>query len=318
MEIEMRLSKGGAKLLSLAIFLIALSFYGWSLWSYRTQLQEFTIDTSSIIVLVVSSLLAAIMVMIGGVIWFFLLRDYKVPVYPVAAITVFSVAQFGKYLPGNVGHYFGRVVLARNIGISLSITLSTMVIEMLWGMCVGIGLTLLSLTFFVEGRSLGPYQNIAPVTLGLSTAFLLVTPWLGVGFLNRCFPRLANRLSGGGPMISPRLHTALLVAALFLVSFAIMGLILKLQAQWLFGVTSSSMYELTCLFAAAWLAGYVVPGAPGGLGVREAVIVLLFSPVLGAGAAVGLGVTLRVTTILGDAMAFAIGVLGNKVINSWN
>jgi hypothetical protein len=87
-----------------------------------------------------------------------------------------------------------------------------------------------------------------------------------------------------------------------------MGLMLKLQAQWFFGVTEGSVFELTCLFAVAWLAGYVVPGAPGGLGVREAMMVLLLSPILGAGTAVGLGVTLRVTTTVGDAVAFLIGL----------
>jgi len=34
--------------------------------------------------------------------------------------------------------------------------------------------------------------------------------------------------------------------------------------------------------------------------------------VLGAGAAVGLGVTLRITTTLGDAVAFLLGVAAKK------
>jgi uncharacterized membrane protein YbhN (UPF0104 family) len=68
------------------------------------------------------------------------------------------------------------------------------------------------------------------------------------------------------------------------------------------------------LFAIAWIAGYLVPGAPGGLGVREAMMVMVLSPVLGAGAAVGLSLTLRLTTTLGDAVAFGLGIIGRKYL----
>ena len=88
-----------------------------------------------------------------------------------------------------------------------------------------------------------------------------------------------------------------------------MGLTLKLQARWLFRVGDGSVMELTCLFAVAWVAGYLTPGAPGGLGVREAMMVLLLSPVVGSGAAVGLGITMRITTTLGDAVAFFVGLI---------
>lgn len=41
-------------------------------------------------------------------------------------------------------------------------------------------------------------------------------------------------------------------------------------------------------------------------------MVLLLSPALGVGAAVGLGATLRATTMMGDAVAFALGLLVRK------
>jgi uncharacterized membrane protein YbhN (UPF0104 family) len=92
-------------------------------------------------------------------------------------------------------------------------------------------------------------------------------------------------------------------------------LILKLQAQFLFGVTNGSVLALTCLFSLAWVAGYLTPGAPGGLGIREAMMVLLLPPVVGTGAAVGLGITLRIATTVGDATAFLIGLAMRRRFN---
>jgi len=246
---------------------------------------------------------------VGTTIWHLLLCDHGTPTSWRQAQIIFAIAQFGKYLPGNVGQHVGRVVMAREIGIPVPITLNTMLVEMLWGAGIAAGLAVLSLILFVDGQALGLQLQLGPVQLGLGVALLLFMPWLGIGFLNRYLPGLAKRLSGGGVIAAPRLRTALAVAVLFLLCFVVMGVILKLQAQWFFGVTGSSVFELTCLFAIAWLAGYLVPGAPGGLGVREAMMVLVLSPVLGAGAAVGLGVTLRVTTTVGDAGAFLLGLL---------
>jgi len=245
---------------------------------------------------------------IVGSIWHLLLRDHGLSTSWRQSQTIFAIAQFGKYLPGNVGHHVGRVFMAREVGIPVPITVNTMLVEMFWGVGIAAGLTLLSLLLFVDNRALDLQWLLGPVRLGFSVALLLFLPWLGIGFLNRYLPGLVKRLTGEDAIVAPRLGTALAVAILFLLCFLMMGLMLKLQAQWFFGVTEGSVFELTCLFAVAWLAGYVVPGAPGGLGVREAMMVLLLSPILGAGTAVGLGVTLRVTTTVGDAVAFLIGL----------
>ena len=51
-----------------------------------------------------------------------------------------------------------------------------------------------------------------------------------------------------------------------------------------------------------------MPGAPGGLGVREAVLLAAFGPIYGSGVAVGLTLCLRLVTTLGDAALFVGGL----------
>lgn len=301
-----------AKYFAAAIVLLCGGFFLLHAAHNFDKIPKLNWNLSSVTIALLSIMLLVLDIGIVGAIWHVLLRDNGILMSWKQTQIVFAISQFGKYLPGNVGHHVGRVVMAREIGIPMPITLNTMLVEVLWGTGIAAGLAVLSLLLFVDEHALGLQFKLGPIQLGLGVVLLFILPWLGIGFLNRYLPGLVKRLSGGSVIAAPRLSTALAVAAMFLLCFVVMGLILKLQAQWLFGVKEGSVFELTCLFAIIWLAGYLVPGAPAGLGVREAMMVLLLSPVLGVGAAVGLGVTLRVTTTVGDGVAFALGVLARK------
>lgn len=301
--------------LATVVALLAIAFF---IYYARMYFQEIPIvhwDIGSVTIALFSVVLVVIGTGIVGTIWYVLLRDNDISLSWEQTQIIFAISQFGKYLPGNVGQHVGRVVMAREAGVPVSITFSTMFIEILWGTGIAAGLALLSLILFVDSQTLsfGMDLQLGALQLGAGIVCLLFVPYLGIGLLNRCLPGLVRRLSGGYAISSPRLCSALAVAVLFLMCFVVMGLILKLQAQWLFGITDGSVFELTCLFAVAWLAGYLTPGAPGGLGVREVMMVLLLSPVLGNGPAVGLGVTLRLTTTVGDLVFFLLGIMGRKL-----
>jgi uncharacterized membrane protein YbhN (UPF0104 family) len=61
--------------------------------------------------------------------------------------------------------------------------------------------------------------------------------------------------------------------------------------------------------ALAWVVGYVTPGAPGGLGLREAVLVLGLSPVVGDAEAMAVALAYRLVTIVADALLAGGGFL---------
>src|SRR5690606_5471460 len=61
-----------------------------------------------------------------------------------------------------------------------------------------------------------------------------------------------------------------------------------------------SLPELTWRWALAWIIGLVVPGAPGGIGVRAFALFFLFKGVLSDSLAVSVFLALRVANILGD------------------
>ena len=65
-------------------------------------------------------------------------------------------------------------------------------------------------------------------------------------------------------------------------------------------VNNLGLAYATSTFAFAWVAGFVVLGAPAGLGVREAVLIGLLSPAIGAPQAMILTILHRGLTITVD------------------
>ena len=61
------------------------------------------------------------------------------------------------------------------------------------------------------------------------------------------------------------------------------------------------------VFAVAWVAGLITPGAPGGLGVRESIITLGLGGVIGEPAALTAALMHRAVSVTGDAIAFGLG-----------
>ena len=63
---------------------------------------------------------------------------------------------------------------------------------------------------------------------------------------------------------------------------------------------------LTAAYSFAWLVGFVVPLLPGGLGLRDGVLVALLASRIGAGPATAVALALRLAATLGELLAIAI------------
>lgn len=92
---------------------------------------------------------------------------------------------------------------------------------------------------------------------------------------------------------------------LHLVFFSLMGLtgwgIITVASN---GLNTAGIAEVAGAVALSWLAGFILPGASAGLGVREATLFLLLSGSMGDATSLALAVLLRVATTLGDGVFF--------------
>ncbi len=297
------------KLLATLLLLGSLGYFGRQLWGNLHLLPDIRWDIGSAIVLALSVAGTMATILLIGVMWLLLIRDQGVHISWRDALQIVAVSQFGKYLPGNIGHFTGRALLAQRAGVPVGKTVATMAIEIVWTLAISASLTLAALLFLVHDFHEGLVDDAHPGYLLTLILVLLLSPSVGIRTLNAMAPGISRKIGRGELVRSPSPATALAVAGLMVMCFAILGGILKMQSNWLLGHDEIGWLELTLLFTVAWTMGYVVPGTPGGLGIREAVMVKLLGPVVGVPVAIGLSISMRLTSMLGDALAFLLGWL---------
>lgn len=300
------------KILAFVAVGLATGYFALELIRRFDEIPAIDWTASNAGIALVTCLAGVVVAILIGAMWALLLRDQGVDLPLFKAVQIVAISQIGKYLPGNVGHFAGRAVLAQQAGVPLGVSASTILIETAWTLAIGAGFAVIALALFIDTATALALPAVGPLELALLTLALVAMPWLGIHTVNRIAPGLSRKVGGGKPIAAPRLHTAVAVSGLMVICFLLLGTVVTLHAAHLFGVNDVSWINVTMLFTAAWLVGYVVPGAPGGLGVREAMMVVVLSPLVGAGAAVGLGVTVRLATLAGDALAFALGLWSQR------
>lgn len=226
----------------------------------------------------------------SSVAWYVLLRSAGERPKPGDAASVFLLSQIGKYLPGNVAQYVGRVALAKGRGLGSGPVIFTLAMEAACAIVAGLALAAAAFPLDLTDR-LGPGRLVAV----LSIAILVIV--LGARFA------VSDRL---------RIRAGLACLGLYSFNFLAFGACAALLADRVLDAGSAPLPTLAAIFAAAWVAGFVTPGAPAGLGVREAVLVGGLRTLYDPGIALSLPLLFRLVTTLGDGLGFGAGALIRK------
>ena len=263
----------------------------------------------------ISTLIYSSIMLIGGYGWYLLLRSVKEPVGLAVTLVIFSLAQFAKYIPGNVGHHIGRVALAKAYGLNIARVILTMSIEAGWLIVSSAVVALISI--FVAGQSLLTFIPQAVSVwqiIGVAAAAVII-PLFGIMVIRRWLGGSSQKFLGIDAVVVPGALTLILCSFLYILTFVIVGAIMDILALAVFNAGESHFLFLIGLFSVAWISGFIVPGAPAGLGIREAILVTGLTPVYGSGVAVSLSVALRVVTTLGDGLAFAVALIAKNTLH---
>lgn len=94
---------------------------------------------------------------------------------------------------------------------------------------------------------------------------------------------------------------------MYLVFFILTGVILwgitiGLGVSW----SDGALFTFFSAYALSWLVGTITPGAPGGAGVREAMMIMILSSSLGEPASVVVALISRLVTVAGDVFFYFI------------
>jgi hypothetical protein len=268
-----------------------------------------------VLALCLLTLLYTALIPVTAVAWSLLLRGLgrHAPVAMTAPILASS--QFGKYLPGNVAHHVGRLVMARSAGIGTGRCILSIAYESVLTVlaCAHVS----ALTFLWDTPKAFADSTITDnrgLLIMLVTAGAIATLMLAPR-LAQIVWRLRNRHSPETqpPSLSPGAAALAIGYLCYAANFALVGFGLWIVASVLVPGTGVSPILLTGAFASSWLIGFVTPGAPAGLGVREAVLTFWLNESLPAESVVVLVLALRIATTLGDLINLAWGSLALRL-----
>jgi glycosyltransferase 2 family protein len=204
-------------------------------------------------------------------------------------------AQVAKYLPGNVFHFAYRHVAARREGVAHGSLATALGLEAAL-LLAAAGVIALGAVTDPRLDALLPWAR----PLVWLVPLLAVGAWLALSYVAPRFGVPAAPLMQRAPRFA-------LVLAINLVFFALAGTALReLCAQQPDALPFGAWLGWLAL---AWLVGYVTPGAPAGLGLREAVLALGLAPALGDAEALALALLYRLVTVAADGLVAVLGFL---------
>lgn len=210
-----------------------------------------------------------------------------------ALATVLLTSQIAKYLPGNVAQFVGRAYAAQRIGVPLTVTGLAMALEVA-GVLIGAAV--------LVGAAIGSGLGRGPADLDMDRLLTLIAAIIAVA---AAIAVVAGRRDALRRSLRP-FGTATLLHMLTLL--LVTGGQLVISTSLLGEIGASAIGGIAAAILTGWLIGFVAPGAPAGLGLREITFVALLSNMHDAGALALAAAAFRLVTVAGDLGAWLIGL----------
>ena len=215
------------------------------------------------------------------------------------SLEIYSVFQIMKYVPTNVVHQVTRYATLKDAGVSHK--------NIIWSSTAELAMLLFT-SVLISAFTVGPllfsfvneYISIRTLALlaALSAALLLVLMLLIIS---------RKRSTIEASVIKKLLARSILSLPLYIIFFLITGYVLLVTIKFIApGSTAPDLVTTLGGNALAWVAGFITPGAPGGVGIREVVLIETFKP-LGLAQEIGvIAAMFRLISTIGDAVFFGI------------
>jgi hypothetical protein len=219
-----------------------------------------------------------------------------------SASRIWTVSSLGKYLPGKVWAVAGMAVMAQRAGIGAGpATGSAIILQIL---AIGTGAAVAVLTGWGSLR-----DNYPGAGTGLVVLLAAATAGIGLFLWPRVMRRVLRIAAPDVAVVNPPVGALLFGLVANVVAWVGYGLALWLLARGLLPEAGLGLLRAIAVFTASYLAGFLALFAPGGIGVREGVFILMLQGPIGIGAATALAIASRLlltVTELGAAVPFLL------------
>lgn len=262
------------------IFGFTLFFIAQTLKTNWREIAEIEVNQTGWIFLTLALAVTLTAHIWSGWVWLLILREFNQTVRKRWGIQVYLQTNIAKYLPGNVWHFYGRILAVNQAGISIEPATISVLLEPIlmasaalaialvstqnqyWGLQV---ISLMAVMILVHPRILNPVVEILTrLKFKAKTSILKKT--------SSDFQTADYKLE--------RYPLKPFLGELGFVGLKGIGFLLTMLALMPFNWQQIPL--LLSAYSLAWLLGLVIPGAPGGLGIFEATTLALlkhdFSP----------------------------------------
>jgi len=273
---------GGGMLAVFGVLFVALRFR-----EYNDQLDFSRLSAKTWLLIVGLALTYSTASLALSMAWRNILKYLGTTISRPFAIGTHGISQLAKYVPGNIFHLAGRQAIGMAAGIpAMSLAKSTVwelgLLTLAGSLCAGLTLPLI--------------WSAIPVMLSLIIVALVIVATCSI--LRHFF--------------DSNISKALVFQVIFLlVSGVVFAIFLYLSSS--VKIPFIIFPALCGAYTIAWLVGFVTPGSPAGVGVRELVLLFLLKTIVVESELLLVVVLGRATTVLGDLCYFSIATLiGSK------
>ena len=275
----------------------AFVFLGREIFRNAEQLRSFRWDFEPGLLLLSTVMLTAVLLW-GVAVWQMVLGRFGVDVKLRSLARAWFLANLSRYIPGVVWQFVSLAQLGPSVGLSPTATITTLLVH--------VGFSLLAAgTLGVWLLPVGLAGDFAPFVRGLRWASPLVVGLVHPAVIRRgifLMERVTRRASlnwRGSWLDGLRL---LLVSA---ASWGLYGAAFFLFLRAFVPLTFSALPAVIAINALAFVVGYLVVIAPGGLGFKEGAIALLLAGLVPPAVAASLAIASRLWTITAEVIPAA-------------
>jgi len=279
----------------------------------RVQLQQM----SMLRFVLASAMFAFFLLAFRALVWRHILKSFGHALPCGAAVRIWSTSELARYLPGAIWQVIGRVMLVKPYGVTGSICSTTQILEL----CI----FLMANVLVASAAWLYYGAKVAEESRAWFYTAIALVPLLAVILHPRIFYSVVNFVLARikKPAIVQRLRGKRLLVVLVwtIVGLLWQSLAVYFIAQRPLGLKIDWLWMIAGAYSLAWCAGFLAFWAPGGIGVREIVFVAAMGvmlpesvrdqppfndDVVRTGVLVGLGLLLRLWSVLGELLLASI------------
>ena len=284
---------------SIAIALLAV--IGWRLSRDWEQIREADISLAPA-PLVVSVLLLATYMVARALLWHLLTLMLHTAIPGPRAVTAWLVSQLGKYLPGKVFLYAGRVLFYVREGRQVGPVTLGFTVELIGTFAASFLTVLLALAT----GSLADVGDYRWVFAGALVALLVLLHPASLSAAVRVVARVIRRPPVDVPLTYPQ---TLSFVALYVVTWGVFGVAFFFLVRSIYPIEPESILALAAAFSFASMVGMLAIVVPSGLGVREGLLVVFLSTLMPVPVAILVSLLARVWFTVVELAAAGISYL---------